>query len=457
MRHGMEQFSINMFWLALAATAMATLLYWGHAFGVRLALRRLATNGQSLNVASWERLPASIGQAATLVGWLVVVFLAVALVARWRATGHAPWSNMWEYTVAFAGGTALAYAAFERWYGQRTLGAFVQPVVLGLLATAAAMRLWDLGSRAIHHDESLHAFYSWNLYRGEGYEHIPMMHGPFQFEANAAIFFAFGDSDYTARLLYALMGTVLVLLPFFFRGRLGRLRALLVATMLAFSPAMLYFSRFARNDIYVGLWTLGLVICLWRYIKDGHHRYLYIAAGLLALSFATKEATFLNVAIFIAFLDLWIAQTLANQIRERHNLDPLAAPFLFLALAPFAWAIVAVWPFLSEDRRQRIGLGERPRAADFLLILGTLTLPQFAAAVQVPLEALGMKEANWSRHLFTLNLGPLSGIEEVTREEPTGFLTVSVLVASTAFIGLRWNWRSWLIVGVIFYNIFGLL
>lgn len=36
MRHGMEQVSINMFWLALAATAMATLLYWGHAFGVRV-------------------------------------------------------------------------------------------------------------------------------------------------------------------------------------------------------------------------------------------------------------------------------------------------------------------------------------------------------------------------------------------------------------------------------------
>jgi cytochrome c-type biogenesis protein CcsB len=137
MRHGMEQFSINMFWLALAAAAVATLLYWGHAFGVRLALRRLATNGQTLTVASWERLPASIGQAATLVGWLVAVFLAVALGARWRATGHAPWSNMWEYTLAFAGGTSLAYAAFERWYGQRTLGAFVQPVILGLLAAAA--------------------------------------------------------------------------------------------------------------------------------------------------------------------------------------------------------------------------------------------------------------------------------------------------------------------------------
>jgi cytochrome c-type biogenesis protein CcsB len=138
MIHGMEQLSVNMFWLALAATATATLLYWGHVFGVRLALRRLAINGQTLTVTSWERLPASIGQAATLATWLVAAFLAAALVARWRASGHAPWSNMWEFTVAFAGGTSLAYAVFERWYGQRTLGAFVQPVVLGLLAAAAA-------------------------------------------------------------------------------------------------------------------------------------------------------------------------------------------------------------------------------------------------------------------------------------------------------------------------------
>lgn len=134
----MEQLSVDMFWLALAAAATATLLYWGHALGIRLALRRLATNGQTVTVTPWERLPASIGQAATLATWLVGAFLAAALVARWRATSHAPWSNMWEYTVAFAGGTSLAYGAFERWYGQRTLGAFVQPVVLGLLAAAAA-------------------------------------------------------------------------------------------------------------------------------------------------------------------------------------------------------------------------------------------------------------------------------------------------------------------------------
>ena len=28
---------------------------------------------------------------------------------------------------------------------------------------AGLMRLWDLGSRAMHHDESLHAWFAWNL------------------------------------------------------------------------------------------------------------------------------------------------------------------------------------------------------------------------------------------------------------------------------------------------------
>ncbi|MGQ9572852.1 MAG: flippase activity-associated protein Agl23 [Dehalococcoidia bacterium] len=325
------------------------------------------------------------------------------------------------------------------------------------IAVGAGLRFWDLGARAFHHDESLHAQYSWYLFDRGDYDHNPMMHGPFQFFGTALAYVFFGVSDYTARILPALAGTALIGLPFLLRNHLGRSGALAAAGLIAFSPTLLYFSRFARNDIYIGLWTLGLVICLWRYIEEGRHRWLYIAAGLLALSFATKEVTFLHAAIFIAFLDLWMAQILAARIRERHNLDPVAAPFLFLALVPFAWVIVALWPFLSEGRRQRIGLGERPRAADFLLILGTLSLPQFAAAIQVPLEALGMKEDDWSRHLFTINLGPLSEAEKVTREELVGFLTVVILLASTAVVGLRWNWRSWLIVAAIFYLIFGLL
>ncbi|MFQ5988251.1 MAG: glycosyltransferase family 39 protein [Dehalococcoidia bacterium] len=114
-------------------------------------------------------------------------------------------------------------------------------ILLALIALG--MRLWALDARAFHYDESLHAFYSWKLYAGQGYQHMPMMHGPFQFHGTALSFLLFGDSDFTARLLPALFGTALVVLPYFLRRHLGRWGSLAVATLLAFSPTLLYYSR----------------------------------------------------------------------------------------------------------------------------------------------------------------------------------------------------------------------
>ncbi len=135
----MEGLSLTTFWLALGLTAAARVFYWGYSFGVRVAVRRLATDGDGgMTVATFERLPESLGRLGSLATWAAAAFLAVSLFARWRAVGHAPWSNMWEFTIAFAGGILLFYIVFERWYGQRALGAFIQPVVLALLAVAAA-------------------------------------------------------------------------------------------------------------------------------------------------------------------------------------------------------------------------------------------------------------------------------------------------------------------------------
>ncbi|MCA1644527.1 MAG: hypothetical protein LC797_03340, partial [Chloroflexi bacterium] len=77
---------------------------------------------------------------------------------------------------------------------------------LGLMFVGLVLRFWDLGAKAFHHDESLHAFYSWRLYDGQGYVHDPMMHGPLLFELNALIYLLFGASDFTARLVPALVG-----------------------------------------------------------------------------------------------------------------------------------------------------------------------------------------------------------------------------------------------------------
>ncbi|HXG36131.1 MAG TPA: c-type cytochrome biogenesis protein CcsB [Dehalococcoidia bacterium] len=135
----MEKLSITGFWLALAATAAAVIFYWGYVFGARVALRRLATSpGGGITTATFERLPVSLARLGGLAAWNAVFFIVLSLFARWRATGYAPWSNMWEFTVAFAGGVILFNIIFEREYGQKALGAFIQPVALAMLAAAAA-------------------------------------------------------------------------------------------------------------------------------------------------------------------------------------------------------------------------------------------------------------------------------------------------------------------------------
>src|SRR5437762_11156366 len=45
---------------------------------------------------------------------------------------------------------------------------------IGLMFVGLVLRFWDLGYKALHHDESLHAFYAWRLFDGQGYVHDPM-------------------------------------------------------------------------------------------------------------------------------------------------------------------------------------------------------------------------------------------------------------------------------------------
>jgi uncharacterized protein (TIGR03663 family) len=302
------------------------------------------------------------------------------------------------------------------------------------IIVGAGLRFWDLGARALHHDESLHGFYAYDIFQGRGFEHDPLLHGPFQFFGTALTYFlAGGASDYTVRIFPTLFGVALIILPLFFRDRLGRLGALFASGLIAFSPTLLYFSRFARNDIYVAVFTLGIIISLWRYVDERKPLFLYLAAGLLGLSFATKENTFINVAILLVFLNLWVAADLARQSRDHlgmgHTASGIAYVFLYL---PYAWAIAALWPFM-KGVRERLGLRDLPAAGDVLIVLGTLSLPQLAAAVRVPLESLG----------FELNT--------LGREQAIGIPTVVGLLAATAIVGLRWNWRVWLLVVAAFY------
>src|SRR3954447_9248761 len=170
-----------------------------------------------------------------------------------------------------------------------------------LIAVALVLRLYDLGSRPFHHDESQDAYFSWVLRTGGGYAYDPLLHGPLRFYLTALMYLLFGDSDFTARLAPALMGTAMVGLPFGLRGVLGRGAAFAAAALLAFEPTYLYFSRFAREDIYVACLTLALIVVIWRYLDQPRRHHPALIGALLALSFATKESTFITVFVMGSF------------------------------------------------------------------------------------------------------------------------------------------------------------
>ncbi len=200
------------------------------------------------------------------------------------------------------------------WLRLSVLAAHWEIIVYSVIVVAAlTLRLWDVGARAMHHDESLHAYFSWKFYVGQGYSYDPLMHGPLQFEVVPLFYLLFGVSEASARLLAVLLGTALVFVPYFLRSYLTRPGALLTSLMICISPGMVYFSRFIRDDIYLAFFTLVLFTCIVRYVDTPKPMYLHIAAASMALAVASIEAAYITFFIFGTFIFFeWLREYLSG-------------------------------------------------------------------------------------------------------------------------------------------------
>jgi predicted membrane-bound mannosyltransferase len=237
----------------------------------------------------------------------------------------------------------------------------------GVILLGAVLRFWGLGDKPLHHDESLHAYYSLGLlhnleswlscinppYSGYTcYTYDPLLHGPFQFHLIAFVYWIShlvgaadnGVNTTTVRIGAATLGTIIVGLPYFLRDYLGRIGALLACFLLAVSPSMVYFSRFAREDIYMACFTLLMVVAVARYIRDRKMRWLVIAAAAFSLSYATKEATFLTIAVFGSFLGALIVWEIGKRFRlsSPDQKRTLATGLVPRTLAPIALLLYVV-------------------------------------------------------------------------------------------------------------------
>ncbi len=327
-----------------------------------------------------------------------------------------------------------------------------------ILLLAAITRFYALGERVMSHDESLHTYFSWTLSQGQGYQHTPMMHGPFQFHVIALFYFLFGASDFTARIPAALMSIATIAVLWQWRRYLGRAGTLVTAFLFVISPYMLYYGRYVRNEAYVGLFGIVMLYAILRYLQDGQLRHLYLLTLVTTLHFASKETSFIYVAQALLFLGAYLLAETLNQpaawLRKTSyrpfvltlilaallgalGLTITTLRTLALATAVFALALAAGLLIYGYGWRN---LKQHP-SFNLILVLSTLTLPQLAP---LPLHLLG-----WTVPTDALQLQALT-LPELLRFG----IVLGVFILLSVGLGLAWDARHWPIIAGIFYGIF---
>ncbi len=176
-----------------------------------------------------------------------------------------------------------------------------------LYMLTVGLRWAFLDNKPFHHDESQHAYFSYQFFRGNGYKYDPLLHGPFQFEFTALMYLLFGPNETAARLGDSLFGIGIVFLPFFLRRTMGRAGALILTALLAVSPTFVYFGRWEREDAFVTFFTFLIVVLFFNFIERPRTSTLIWLGAAWAFAFSVKESTFITAFIFGLFVLMLLA------------------------------------------------------------------------------------------------------------------------------------------------------
>jgi cytochrome c-type biogenesis protein CcsB len=137
--------SFYCFTAASISLGAASVCYIAYAVG-RIRVRRtvFATSaGTTFTGSMTEFEPGSIGAGrfGTLLAWFGVSFAGLAVLLRTLASHRGPYSNMYEFSLAFIFTASLIYMIFERMYEVKQLGSIVIPIAFGM-----SLYVWQLPS-----------------------------------------------------------------------------------------------------------------------------------------------------------------------------------------------------------------------------------------------------------------------------------------------------------------------
>ncbi|MFO7966937.1 MAG: TIGR03663 family protein [Archaeoglobaceae archaeon] len=177
-------------------------------------------------------------------------------------------------------------------------------ILVIILVIAIATRIAFLDARPMDHDESIHAYLSYNLLNYNQYSYDPAFHGPFLYFASAGIFGVLGDSEFTARLAPVIFSVIGVFAACLFDRWFGK-GAYIFAFLMVFSPSILYYSRYMRNDMILVGSFLVAVYCYFRYVSNEKEYLAYIAAVFVGVMLTAKENAYIYMFILVSFILLY--------------------------------------------------------------------------------------------------------------------------------------------------------
>lgn len=178
--------------------------------------------------------------------------------------------------------------------------------LLLILIAALFLRIYDITNRPLHNDEAVNFHFVNEIFQRGYYPYShENYHGPSYFYLTTAFVGLFGDSELALRGSAIAAGVITVALAFFLLLPLGIELAAVSALLLAISPSLIFYSRYAIHETLFALAGLWFAFCVFHWWRTRQGKFIIqgLAAG--AMLVATKETFIVTLfCIFLAFLSL---------------------------------------------------------------------------------------------------------------------------------------------------------
>lgn len=215
----------------------------------------------------------------------------------------------------------------SRWSAGITIADGIAAVI-GL--AAAIMRFVNLGKLPLSPAEAAEAWSVWQFWQPGG---AGGSASPAYFSLTSPLLLLLGDSDAVMRLIPALAGLAVVLLPWLRRRRLGTIEALTAVTLLAISPIQAIVSRTAGGDALALLAILVMAVAMLRYDESRSPRWFIVLFAGLALGLTSSPLFYGGLVTLLLAIRTGWRERLAGVEQDLWRRTAVSTLTLFLALS----------------------------------------------------------------------------------------------------------------------------